>query len=60
MKALITQELIRTLKPQAKPYEVRDPRLKGFLLRVQPTSVMTYYAGVRPRKEAIGSGGPMP
>jgi len=44
MKALITQELVRTLKPQADPYEVRDPRLKGFLLRVQPTGVMTYYA----------------
>jgi integrase len=44
MQAAITQELIRSLKPQAKPYEVRDPRLRGFLLRVQPTGVMTYYA----------------
>lgn len=27
-----------------KPVEVRDTRLKGFLLRVQPSGVMTYYA----------------
>jgi len=44
MQAVITQELVRNLKPEFKPYEVRDPRLKGFLLRVQPTGVMTYYA----------------
>jgi integrase len=44
MQAAITQGLIKSLKPEAKPYEVRDPRLKGFLLRVQPTGVMTYYA----------------
>ncbi len=44
MRAVITENLVRNLKPQAKPYEVRDPRLKGFLLRVQPTGVMTYYA----------------
>ena len=44
MQAAITQELLKSLKPEAKPYEVRDPRLKGFLLRVQPTGVMTYYA----------------
>jgi integrase len=44
MQAIITQELVRRLKPKAKPYEVRDLRLKGFLLRLQPTGVMTYYA----------------
>jgi integrase len=41
---VLTQDFVRTLKPREKPYEVRDPRLKGFLLRVQPTGVMTYYA----------------
>jgi integrase len=44
MQAVIAQELVRSLKPEAKPYEVRDPRLKGFVLRVQPSGVMTYYA----------------
>jgi integrase len=44
MQAVITEKLVRTLRPEAKPYEVRDPRLKGFILRVQPTGSMTYYA----------------
>ena len=57
--AVITQDFVRTLKPRQKPYEVRDPRLKGFLLRVQPTGVMTYYAEYG-RGKGIGSGGPMP
>jgi integrase len=47
MKALITQELVRSLKPEADPYEVIDTRLKGFLVRVQPTGVKTYYAQYR-------------
>jgi integrase len=47
MQAVITQELVKSLKPEAKPYEVRDLDPKGFLLRVQPTGVMTYYAEYR-------------
>ena len=55
MRAMITQELVRNLQPEAKPYEVRDPRLKGFLLRVQPTGVMTYYAEYgRGKRHRIG------
>ena len=57
MQAVITQELVKSLKPEAKPYEVRDPRLKGFLLRVQPTGVMTYYAEYgRGKRHRIGPG----
>jgi integrase len=55
MRAAITQELVKSLKPAAKPYEVRDHRLKGFLLRVQPTGVMTYYAEYgRGKRHKIG------
>lgn len=38
----ITQQLIRRLKPVEKPYEIRDDKLKGFILRVQPTGAMSY------------------
>jgi integrase len=55
MQAIISEKLLRTIKPQAKPYEVRDPRLKGFLLRIQPTGIMTYYAQYgRGKRHRIG------
>jgi integrase len=55
MQAVITEKLVRSLTPQADPYEVRDPRLKGFLLRVQPTGVMTYWAQyARGKRKRIG------
>jgi integrase len=44
MQGLIGNSLIKQLRPAAKPFEVRDTRVKGFLLRVQPSGVMTYYA----------------
>src|SRR5438045_1962681 len=44
MLALIGNGLVKQLRPAAKPFEVRDTRVKGFLLRVQPTGMMTYYA----------------
>ena len=42
MQALIGSRLLSSLKPQAKPFEVWDERLKGFLLRVQPSGAMSY------------------
>ena len=42
MKAVINKRLLESLKPKDKPYEVRDTKLKGFILRVQPSGVMTY------------------
>lgn len=38
----ISNSLITQLKPKAKQYDVRDGRLKGFMIRVQPTGNMTY------------------
>jgi len=43
MEAKLTARTVATLKPSDKPYEVCDTELKGFLLRVQPSGVMTYY-----------------
>jgi integrase len=43
MQTNITTRTINAAKPEAKPYEIRDTGLKGLLLRVQPSGIMTYY-----------------
>lgn len=43
MKKTITDKAVKALRPADKPYELRDDKLQGFLLRVQPSGVMTYY-----------------
>ncbi|MCC6798184.1 MAG: site-specific integrase [Candidatus Hydrogenedentes bacterium] len=47
MQGKITKQFIKGLQVRAQPYEVADTELPGFLLRVQPTGVMTYYARYR-------------
>ena len=47
MQAKLTAMTIRSLRAGDKPYEVVDTDLKGFLLRVQPSGVMTYYFSYR-------------
>ncbi len=42
MKALIGKRLLADIKPREKPFEVRDSKLAGFLIRVQPSGVMSY------------------
>ncbi|MDH4378372.1 MAG: site-specific integrase [Vampirovibrionales bacterium] len=47
MQEVITNRLLSSLKPQAKPYEIRDTQLKGLLLRIQPSGIMAYYLEYR-------------
>lgn len=55
MQAAIGNRLLSALKPADKPFEVRDTKLKGFLLRVQPSGVMTYVCEyARGRRLVIG------
>jgi integrase len=55
MKAKITKEFLKGIKPKAKPFEIRDMELKGFILRVQPSGVMTFIAQYgRGRRITIG------
>jgi integrase len=43
MQANITSRTINAVKLQEKPFEIRDTGLKGLILRIQPSGVMTYY-----------------
>ena len=47
MKAKISVSLIKNIKSSNRPYELVDTALKGFLARVQPTGVITYYFSYR-------------
>jgi integrase len=38
----LTQQIITRLKPDSKPYEVRCDKLKGLLVRVQPSGSMSF------------------
>lgn len=42
MQAIIGNRLVAALKPDTRPYEVLDSKLKAFLIRVQPSGVMSY------------------
>jgi integrase len=53
--AVIGAQLIKSLQPREKPYEVRDSRLTGFLIRVQPSGYMSYVAEWgRGKRKSIG------
>ncbi|UGB39115.1 site-specific integrase [Frateuria soli] len=42
MKEKLIERTVRTAKPEAKPYEIRDTDLKGLLLRVQPSGAKSF------------------
>ena len=46
MRAIIGTKLLGSAlaQPRAKPFEIYDPRLPGFTLRIQPSSIRSYYA----------------
>jgi integrase len=43
VRSVIGNTLMASLMPGERPYEVRDTRLKGLILRVQPSGVKTFY-----------------
>ena len=47
MQEKIRSTLLTTLTTKAKPYEVFDTDLKGFLVRVEPSGLMTYFVACR-------------
>ena len=40
---VLTNRLVAELKPDIKPYDIRDISLKGFYLRIYPGGAKTYH-----------------
>ena len=60
MRAIIGAKLLasKAAQPSQKPFEIRDERLPGFLLRVQPSGARSFYAQHgRGRRTLIGAVG---
>lgn len=47
MHAKIGNRLVKSLLPKEQPFEVFDTEIRGFLLRVEPSGLMTYYLAYR-------------
>lgn len=52
----LNESVAAQARPRKAPYEIRDPAVRGFLLRVQPTGVKTYYLQDVGGKTASGNG----
>lgn len=57
---LLTQTRIEALKPRERPYEVRDTKVRGLLIRVQPSGSMRYYVEVARGRRTKLDGRPGP
>jgi integrase len=60
MRAIISARLLtgETARPRAAPFEIRDTRLPGFILRVQPSGARSYVTQFgRARRITIGKVG---
>jgi integrase len=58
MKAKIGADMLKRVEAKEKPYEIRDTKLTGFLVRVQPTGTMTFYVDYeRGKRIRIGPAG---
>lgn len=60
MRAIIGARLIASKEatPSGKPFEIRDTRLPGFILRVQPSGYRSYYAEwARGHRQVLGAVG---
>src|SRR5690348_12956898 len=58
MQAYIGATLLtsKSAQPRRKPFEISDSRLSGFVLRVQPSGIRSYYARFgRNRRVVLGS-----
>lgn len=53
MKAKITTQLVATLQPNVRPYDVNDTDLRGFQLRVQPSGTKTFLCSYRLRGSGL-------
>ena len=47
MKITLTQSTVHKAIAKPKPYEMRDDKLIGFLVRIQPSGLKTYYCEYR-------------
>lgn len=43
----LTKRTVETLEPSKEPYEIRDPDLKGFLLRIEPGGTRSWFYAYR-------------
>lgn len=50
MREKLTKRAVEALKPQTAPYDVRDTELKGFLCRIQPSGMKTFFYQYRTEK----------